>query len=543
MARSWNNANSWNVALRWNGQPIVTTFSKVRDHRRVIVEIRKALTVLRYSDGEYVDAAQQLVLDARLSRTVTFERRVSTAFWTSSGRNFTAIGNIELINCDGALDDLIQSELKDAEVIIRVGSVLTPYSEFLTVARGILDKIEAVGEDKIRLTVADGAREFDTPIQTVKPASGLLVADHYPVAIGWCNQVPVMHTGSPDLRYSVSDIPVAPNFGSVSNVRDSGAPLTITTQYNTIDTDPNFGFELYQSTAGKLTATTVGPSLSGSVFESARFQNQIINLLQNRKGLPAIRLDSTGYSDIRTSNINFIGRYVFDGATYSRVLDEYADSIGGWWHVDLGGVVKISRLNLPSLSLPPDITVSKVNLVGEIQVDPDLAPGLSNALLGGVNWAPLSESEQATSVRDTDDGRLQRKDFRFRLEFVVHDSYQRNIDSLGNVRNSNSDDRQTGMPTLWVNLSGLTVEKTHRETLWATPKAFFRCKVNLNPPAVANLDIGSIVNFDLPRYGLSNHRVTLIGLRGEAGKNEIELYGWGELPPPILSSGGGGEKE
>lgn len=542
MSRSWNNANSWNVALRWNGQPMVTTFSKVRDHRRVIVEIVKGLATLRYSDGEYVDQANLLVLDARLSRTVTFERRISTAFWTSSGRNFTSVGNIELINCDGKLDNLIQSDLKDAEVRIRVGSTLTPYSEFLIVARGILDKVEAVGEDKIRLIVADGAREFDRAVQVVKPASGPLTSDHYPVALGWCSQVPVMHTGSPDLRYSLSDIPVAVNNGSVSNIRDSGVALTVSTQYNTIDTDPNFGFELYQSTAGKLTATTIGPSVAGSVFESGRFLNQIIYLLQNRFGLPAIRADAGGYEAIRASNPNFIGRYIFDGSTYSRILDEYADSIGGWWHVDLGGRVKIERLNLPSLTLPPDITVSKINLVGEIQVDPDLAPGLSNALLGGPQWAPLSESEQATSVRDTDDGRLQRKLYRWRVEFAVHSSYQRNIDSLGNIRDSNPDERQTGMPTLWVSTSGLAIERVHRESLWASPKAFFRCKVNLNPAAVASLDIGSIVNFDLPRYGLTNHRATLIGLRGEAGKNEVELYAWGELPPPTSESGGGSKE-
>lgn len=532
-ARRWNNANGWSSLFEWDGEPTRRIGAPVNALPRVLIQMGEGASAVYFSDGRWVDPVAGIVAKPRLNKTVTFEKRIGTAFWNSSGRSSAAVGSIELINSDRKLDYLAYEDQKDKVVLVRAGWDDLPIGESVVIARGLVSKVEMVGEDLIRIVVADATKEIDKPIQTVTIPSGQLAGQKYPVTVGRVLQVPSIQTGSPDLKFSYSDGAVidigiaglAPAPQVVSEVRDSGVLLTNGTQWNTLNTSPDFGVVLNQATSGRVTALVVGEGPEFSTIFNARIRNVIYTTLF-RAGFSAARALPENLSSLQLSNLGFIGKFANEGESCSQVMDEIADSVGGWWLIDSDGVFDIGRLQMPSGD--PDLYVTKATLRSEIQYDPDLAPGLSDSLLAGRNVQPLSENEQAGSVRDTAEGALQRREFRIQSYFSVHSSYAAAIASRASSRDRG--ERQVGMPTLWQSLAA--AELSHRASLYSGPRGFYRFQVVMQPDRIAALKLHSVIRLEMSgANGPYTRDGRLIAMRGEAGKDLVELTMWGESPP------------
>lgn len=496
---------------------------------RIVVELETAAGSRWYSDGRYVDPSAGVIAQARIpaGRGIAFERRANTVYWSKAGRAVSGVGAVELINTDGALDELLTLQLRDRVVRIRLGTEATPIASMPIVARAIVERVQSVGESAMRLVLGDATRELEVPVQTTNFSGGSFTGTPYPVALGLCLSIPALATEPTQLRFGIHDsAAVGSAISSVSEVRDAGVVLTNGTQWAAYNTDPTFGFRLLQASAGRITANCFGAG-AGSAFDNARLPGLIAYLLQTRRGWSSARIDGAGIAALSTEfGAPFLGRWCSQAETYAQIMDEIADTIGGWWGIDVGGVLRLQPLRLPSGS--PVLEIDRTRLDGPVEVDFDHAPGLSSIVCAGRNWYSLSPSEQAGSVRDTDTGVQLSRDFRVRAPFAVADEYARSR-SAGALQRAGSN--EAGMPTLYSNSTGAAGEAIRRGALWAGPKWWVRVPVLLDALTAATLPLGAVVRVTLPRFGLESGRLlSVIGVKGELGRRRVELDLWGDGP-------------
>ncbi len=508
----------------------------------VLVEIDK--DGLRYfSDGRYVDAAAGIVAEARLGRSITFERRVSTIFW-GGGSSRAALGAIELANADGGLDDLVYADLRDGAIRIFIGDDQTPFSALTQVAVAVIDRVETVGEQSLRVVTASRDALFSRAAATSTYSSGDQIGRVRPKVYGGVLNVPALATDISNLIFSVHD---SSSF-VMQGVRDRGAVLTPTTQWDTYSTSPHFGFELLQATSGRITADVEGPR-PDTGYDRYQLPNVVRQVLIDAGWSD---YDSDMLPDLQTAlgEDMRLGYFVDGAVTFKQILDEIADSIAGWWYVDHLGDFQLSPLTLPSGT--PEIEITETELASEVTVRFDDAPGLSTTIAGLRNWHVHSTDELAGSVRDTAAGIALTKDYQTRLSFNVAVCYggaavltggQRDYSrssveradpapGSGGARRLRSDQ---GHGTLIVDVDGLDDERDRRAALWAAPRYFYTCAVQLLRTTAATLEPGSVASLSVPvaggyRYALDGHLTRVIGVRGEIGAAEVELTLWGPGP-------------
>lgn len=86
--------------------------------------------------------------------------------WPWADRNSSVnFSTIDLDNYTAAYDQFITTDIRDSYVILKLVAVGAALSTAVTVGYGIVDKVEAVGELTIRLTLRDNLTLLDRPLQ------------------------------------------------------------------------------------------------------------------------------------------------------------------------------------------------------------------------------------------------------------------------------------------------------------------------------------------------------------------------------------------
>lgn len=497
-------------------------------------------TYAYYSDVRYVDAGVGLVADPRLGREITFERRVTTLFW-GGGSSRAALGDIELTNTDGGLDALVFTDLRDHPVWVYLGRDDQPFEDFVLVGKSIVERVETTGESAVRIVLADLAARFARAVSQTVYTGGNQAGRTRPVTLGTPLSVPALATDIVNLRFATHYDAGA----EVLTVYDRGVALTPTTQWITYETSPNFGFELQQSTAGRITANTQCDRINASYGYGA-LPNVVPALLAVGDALPGlgggIGTDLEALQDELGEGFE-IGYWIDGSVTFSAVLDDIADSFGGYWFVDLTGDLRMGRLSLPAGD--PVLALTDVELAGEVTVRFDTAPGLSDVITGGRNWHVHTPDELADSVRDTEAGIAFTKDYRLRATFTLPAVYSRSQKAVGGSRETGgrsiNGSRRTssdiGTPTLIAGKFGLADEAARRAIDWAAGRYWYDCPAQIDATQAALLMPGDCIALstlasgeDGRRYGLDATLLRTIGVRGVVGRQRVELTLWGAAP-------------
>lgn len=524
LGAAWDSERAWDDEYAWDDALFVTD---------------GGTTSLWFSDGRYVSTADGIVASARLANEIAFSRRATTVFW-GGGRAAQGMGAIELINTDGALDGLLSMRWRRAVVTVFLGYDGDAVASLTRAARGVIERVESVGEQSLRIVVADAASELDVPFLTATYTTGELAGTLIPCVLGYCVSIPALYTGAPTLTYSIHEggtwLVDALTFRHA--VYDEGAALTPSTQWTALDSGEQHGFTLLQSTAGTITADATGPSSNGNVFSARTLYYIVEYALCTRRGWDSSRVDFAGITSLQAElGTTWFGRWISGSTTYAELLTELADSFGGWCYIDTAGQVRFDRLRMPAGS--PALALDETNIVGEIQIEFDTAPGLSDAVLGMRNWYVFDASALAGSVRDTATGVALRKPFRTRAQFTVDDAYASRRSAAPAVRRTlQNDARQTtttepesGMPTSLMAVGHVSAEAARRAALYAGPRWWYRVRAVLAATEAATLERGSIIRLTAPRHGLDAGRLlVVIGVDGRVGDGIVDLLLWGDGP-------------
>lgn len=346
----WDSDAAWDADKAWDDDSMLTA-SGEQD--------------FWFSDGRYVSSADGIVASARLANEISFSRRATTVFW-GGGRAAQGVGAIELINTDGVLDGLLSMRWRRAVVTVYLGYDGDPVASLTRAARGVIERVESVGEQLLRIVVADAASELDVPFLTATYTTGELAGTLIPCVLGYCVSIPALHTGAPTLTYSIHDggTPLVDGLVVRHAVYDSGAQLTPGTQWTALDSGEEHGFTLLQSTAGAITADATGPSSTGSMFNSRALYYIVEYSLCTRLGWDSSRVDFAGITSLQAElGTTWFGRWISGSTTYAELLTELSDSFAGWWYIDTAGQVRFDRLRMPSGSPVLELDEHSLSLI------------------------------------------------------------------------------------------------------------------------------------------------------------------------------------
>jgi hypothetical protein len=183
------------------------------------------------------------------------EYSVEVGLWLWSQRSRSGFADAELINADGAIDWLIDAEVRDKPAVLLLGRAGDPLAAFETRATLSIDFVGGTSQRRIRVVFAAPDIALESTLQSDFYLAGApnprLEGLPVPISLGRVFQVPaVLYDEAPDIDYDCHVVMPA----KIEEVASNGNPA-LTSQWEIRDR----GFRMLVSPSGKITADLVGP--------------------------------------------------------------------------------------------------------------------------------------------------------------------------------------------------------------------------------------------------------------------------------------------
>jgi hypothetical protein len=240
----------------------------------VVVEIDTGSGTRYFSNGEYLtgagDTPASTSFESRIVGDVTWSRQINLLIW-GPGRSSGGLGDVGLINIDGALDDLRRLPLRGNRMrvwTVRAGQAWSTATQ-ITTAR--IDRVEVDGRKVLRVVTTD----LLTLLDDVQVAAVYADTDDVPetlferprpVAIGKPLSCPIVLVDEVDYVYDAHD---GDDWLGVDVVRDQGFPLTDGVGYIRAVATGRYGIEKLFRGFGRVVADVQGAMIEGDALLSA----------------------------------------------------------------------------------------------------------------------------------------------------------------------------------------------------------------------------------------------------------------------------------
>ena len=232
-------------------------------HPVVVVALHLAAGTRYFSDSGYTtqstDTPASTSFDARLIGKITWSREANIYVW-GERRSSGGMGDIELINTDGALDALaLDPSAKGVVVEVLTGTSDQAFSAFLTEASVTVNQVVAAGERSIKISTLGVLSRLDVPLPVAAYAPGAVdasvVGKLRPISIGEPLSVPGVLVDTVDYEYDVHDTAA---FEKVVRVRDGGFLLTEGVGWQRAINPDRWGFEKLALPTSRVVADVFG---------------------------------------------------------------------------------------------------------------------------------------------------------------------------------------------------------------------------------------------------------------------------------------------
>ena len=286
---------------------------------------------------------------------------------TTGGASRVGYGELELRNDDGELDWLNTVALDGRRLVVRVASSIgaTYPSGYQTLLVATMEEVE-ITQQAVRIRIRDRQVFTSRLVQTnryggtnVLP-SGVdgIVSDlkgkPKPILYGAAYNVEPPCVNTSRLIYQVNDGAVR----DVMAVYDSGALLARGEDYADQTametTGPAPGsyrvwkaggmFRLGTAPAGQVTCDAVEGAWPADRTAAQVFKRVLVE----RAGRDPSELSSADVAALDAVQRATVGIYVDADTTVTQVLDLVAQSVGAWWAADVGGLIRLQRLDAPT---------------------------------------------------------------------------------------------------------------------------------------------------------------------------------------------------
>lgn len=448
------------------------------------------------------------VPDARLARRIDIDTAFSVVPTTSEPGQ-VLIGDVEIFNDDGWLDDYVNDYSVDGRTVrILFGPENGAYSEFreLESAFGLAWQGD---ESSVRLSVQDLQFRLDQPFQTSAYAgtggiegTSSLAGQLKPRLIGHrYNFTPVLIDPSNNV-YQISESPIY----DIVEVRDGGEPLTdegtdASTYAALIGASLDEGEWCRSSNLGLLRIYPAGGSLASVLSVEAKGDSTdgytqdtgdlIVRELRNRAGFVDTEIDAGSFAPLNAYDSGYWFNGEDDSVTFRDVIKSLTKQTNGRLIAD--SKIRAIRIIDPS-SATYNYTLQKEQIVS-IEPDGVIYPPVVKTLVRyRPNDTALADTEIVGSIDD--DKQDMQKEY---LE-----TYYRDASVL--LRHKGAQKQIVIDTDLIDEDSAITLAASVGE-LWRTERQIYR--VTANREALF-FTVGSVVQITHPRYGFSSGRNALI---------------------------------
>lgn len=245
-----------------------------------------------------------------------------------------------------------------------------------------------------------------------------------------------------------------------------------------------------------------------------RLPDWVEELIVTRGGLTGSEYSSSSLTDLDTLAPYTLGYFNANAQPIRTILQETLDSFCGWIARDRDGVLRVGRLQEPSLT--PTLTLYKQDTMDDLLCEPDRAPNLSVTLGGLRNWNPHLQTDFATSVSATDRARLSAEFQIVRNMLGVVDPFYVHADNAP-VKS-----------TLLVTAADVAAESERIAELYSKKRYFYTVTALLDLDAALALKPGDTVRLTMPAFDLtSGKNLLVVGITQNFFSRKVVLKLWG----------------
>ena len=433
------------------------------------------------------------------------------------GRSLPERGGIVLVNT-GEFDGWLDYHWSNRAVTVLMGLAGGAFADFETVFTGVCGELR-YGRNQIAVPVFDNARLLDKPVQeTLYAGTGGneggddLKDKPKPLCFGQCLNVSAVPVDLTNKVYQVHD----GQMEAIDAVYDNGKLLTLTTDY-TVDLT-NGRFTLVSAANGLVTADVKGDKTGGTYVSSAATVMRRVATVYGGLADPG-DLDTASFTALDTKTTAIIGLYT---GTMARgvlsILDDVADSIGGFWTFSRSGELEVGRLDAPSGTAALDI--------GENDV---VENSVTREAFGNPIWRYRLDHRRCWTVQNADvldpattDAFKEFAGTEYRTASVEDTDVKE--DGAGKDGHKGAEDLEP-VPSLLVVTADAETEAARRLALFKTRREVFHEALK---GVGFSLALGDVVTLTHSRFGLSAGKdFVVVGQEENASATAVELDLWG----------------
>ena len=355
--------------------------------------------VFRYSSGKQKPIFDGHLWRARLKDTLTLGMGIFSDEFQSAGAERT-VGQIEIIIADGELDDFVNYDFLYQNIKIWTGQQDQEFNDFKLVFHGLIES-NLFSEMTMRLKLGDLSNSLEEDLK-IPNYSGTgtyggnedLKGHNMPMAWGECFNIEPVLIDTVNLIYQCHFRQIE----SIDSVYDKGAAITYDGDTSDLTswvaiagkfkTDLSRGlFKLGAKPVGLITADIKGDSVGGYVNSADQIIKRVFNLSQKSA---LLNIDDISFSALHAANSNRLGFFSKKLQKTSDIFSHIMRSLGGFWHVDWKGNLKLDIFDFKNSS--GDIT--ERHLI-ELEKSEDRPPVWKLSNHYSPNWRQQSLSEIA----------------------------------------------------------------------------------------------------------------------------------------------------
>lgn len=461
---------------------------------------------------------------------------------TTLGAVQVGIGEMSLVNHDGALDDLNRYAFDGRALRLLIGDSAAAYSGFAVVLTGTMLAARCT-ESEIQILVRDRLLELDKPLLTTQFAgtnilpAGVEGEDDIrgrvkPRVYGAVKEVapPIVNTAR--LIYQVSDGAIA----SLDGVYDNAIPLTAGIGYANQAameaTAPAAGeyrawlgggmFRLGAPPAGQVTA-----DVTQGATAADRTAGQIIKAIALAAGVAGGDIVAADVTALDVANASVLGIWISDDRTARVAAESVCQSVGAWFGFDRLGQFRMARLDAPSGT--PAATLKR--LTPDVAAEADTLDLMAFALVTGNDAdrglptyrVKLEYDHCHTTQPAALDGAITAA----RRAFLAL-PYRTVTAEDTAVLTANLLAPEIVIRTAIIDVADAQAEANRQLAMRKVKRDRITASVRMDEDVAAVLDIGVVVLVVVPRWGLSGGKLFRVtGLTQRLGAGFIDLDLWG----------------
>lgn len=456
------------------------------------------------------DNPADLNFEGRLKTPLVFERSIIDSN-EIGGAASIGLGEIELFNSDGALDDVVENYSIDGRrvrLLLGDPSAEFKFADFGTIFDGAAAGWYLTDPQTVRVKLRDWGYRLDEPIAKhyyggTGGADGTDDFTGRPIqqCFGICRNVPVPIVDPLNGIIRFNDGPIE----AVLALYDQGIELTPGVNY-TVNLATGTG-QLLLATYGDLTADVKGAKFAGTYASTTA--DIVLGLLRTNLGWDDADINLASFVEVKAAQPAEIGYFVNTDMSAVNVIIDLLRGIGGYYNFSRDGLLSIGILTLPVGETSAEFSAVEIIDISRDDPPAGLFPPTWKATVGyRRNWyvqttglAAGVSDDRKNFLRETIRYGAPAQDQRVKEFFLL--AQQKIVDGYFDLKED------------------AEAEAVRLQALYGVPRWIYSLRLKTQP---LRLDIGRLILAQYPRWTLGDgKKARIVRVRDDGTKNEVTL--------------------